>query len=93
MSAIRSRSGFMVRRDGTPGDAALHQRLRCETIDALVRDLGAVEALDRCEAAVRVCEKQAADAAHRGHLGAARGFEAAAAYCRQNVALLVERHA
>lgn len=89
---IRSRSGYLVRRDGAPVDrAALHVQ-RLASIAAVVDELGVVAALDRYEGAYLVLLKLAADAEKRGHFGAARGFTAASAYAAENVRLLVEHH-
>lgn len=66
---------------------------RIELVDAAVADVGAVEALRRFDAAVVAALEQAQAAAKRGHLGAAQGYRAAAAYAQGNARLLVERHA
>ena len=92
MSAIRTRSGLLVRRDGEAADPQSLHAHRLAGIAALVDELGVVGALDRYEAAHAVLVKLSADAEQRGHLGAALGYAQAANYIADSLRLLVEHH-
>lgn len=66
---------------------------RLERVEALVAQLGAVEALERLEAAEAVCWKLQAEAVAKEWWGYARGAEGAAYACRADQFALVERFA
>lgn len=69
------------------------EALRNADIDRTVQDLGAVAALERFDDALAVTVRQAAAARAKGMGRTADGLDAAAAYLRKSVAVLVERYA
>lgn len=78
---------------GHQWEAAGLAAVRAIKIDAMVAELGAVEALRRLEEAEARCLDAACAYAAKGWNGAARGYTAAAQQARGDIRLLVERHA
>jgi hypothetical protein len=93
MACARTRSGLLVRIDGSPVDADYLHSLRVAEIDQLVTAKGPVQALAHYERAELVARRLAGEAFKRCQDSTAAGLLAAADYLRGSIRLLVERHA